>query len=599
MSISFNHFPANWALPLVWIETDSSQAGTVTQNQPALLVGQAFVNGAATTALKNGSTGNGTIAMDATAPVHSTAILGQYKVVFSSATSFNVKDPNAATVGTGVVGAVFNNQIQFIVTAGLTAFVNNDEFDVTVTQVPVGSAIPNVPIYVADLADAQAFFGAGSMLERMAAAFFKNNNAARLVFLPVLDPAGGTAASGSITCSAAPNGSGIVSFYIAGQRVQLGVQGTETAPTMATKLAAAINAIPTMVVSAAVDGTNTAQVNLTCRWKGATGNDISLVFNYGGSLAGEAFPSGIAYTIVPMANGAGVPDATAAIAAMGDDEYDYCGVPYTDSVTLGDFETEYGFGDTGRWGWMRQLYGSVFTARRDTYANLMTWGATGNAPVSSAYACEPALPSPVWEVAAAYTAQAARALLNDPARPLQTLELQGILPAPKGQRFNKTQLNNMAATGLAVGEVSPNGLPMIMVEASRYQKNIYGQVDTAFFVITTLHTLAAIYRRLSHAITSKYPRHKLANDGTRFGPGQAIVTPKVIQAELVAEYRQLEYDGLVENPAAFAANLIVERDDNNPNRINVLYPPDLVNQLRTFAVLAQFRLQYSTIDQTA
>jgi phage tail sheath gpL-like len=39
--------------------------------------------------------------------------------------------------------------------------------------------------------------------------------------------------------------------------------------------------------------------------------------------------------------------------------------------------------------------------------------------------------------------------------------------------------------------------------------------------------------------------------------------------------------------------LIVERDSNDPNRVNVLYPPDLINQLRMFAVLAQFRLQYN------
>jgi len=33
-------------------------------------------------------------------------------------------------------------------------------------------------------------------------------------------------------------------------------------------------------------------------------------------------------------------------------------------------------------------------------------------------------------------------------------------------------------------------------------------------------------------------------------------------------------------------------DAGNPNRINVLLPPDLVNQLRIFALLNQFRLQY-------
>jgi phage tail sheath gpL-like len=65
-----------------------------------------------------------------------------------------------------------------------------------------------------------------------------------------------------------------------------------------------------------------------------------------------------------------------------------------------------------------------------------------------------------------------------------------------------------------------------------------------------------------------------------------------VKAELVAQYRIDEFNGLVENAAAFKNNLIVERDPNDVNRLNVLYPPDLVNQLRVFAVLAQFRLQF-------
>jgi len=40
-----------------------------------------------------------------------------------------------------------------------------------------------------------------------------------------------------------------------------------------------------------------------------------------------------------------------------------------------------GFGDTGRWGWMRQLYGHLFAAKRDTYSNLIIWGATQNSGV--------------------------------------------------------------------------------------------------------------------------------------------------------------------------------------------------------------------------
>jgi len=135
-------------------------------------------------------------------------------------------------------------------------------------------------------------------------------------------------------------------------------------------------------------------------------------------------------------------------------------------------------------------------------------------------------------------------------------------------------------------------VPVIMRESTTYTKNLYGNTDDAYELVTTPATLTKLLRNQRQAITSKFPRHKLADDGTRFGAGQAIVTPKIIKAELVAEYRIDEFNGLVENGKAFKANLIVERDPNDPNRVNVLYPPDLINQLRVFAVLAQFRLQY-------
>jgi phage tail sheath gpL-like len=133
----------------------------------------------------------------------------------------------------------------------------------------------------------------------------------------------------------------------------------------------------------------------------------------------------------------------------------------------------------------------------------------------------------------------------------------------------------------------------MMRETTTYQLNLYSQSDDAYELVTTLATLARLLRNQRHAITTKFPRHKLANDGTRFGVGQAIVTPKIIMAELVAQYRIDEFNGLVEDVGSFKSHLIVERDPNDPNRVNVLYPPDLVNQLRVFAVLAQFRLQYN------
>ena len=88
------------------------------------------------------------------------------------------------------------------------------------------------------------------------------------------------------------------------------------------------------------------------------------------------------------------------------------------------------------------------------------------------------------------------------------------------------------------------------------------------------------------------PAGTQVSDGARYGAGQAIVTPSVIRSELIAQYAAMETDGLVENAELFAKYLIVERNTSDPNRIDVLLPPDLVNQLRIFALQNQFRLQY-------
>jgi phage tail sheath gpL-like len=57
---------------------------------------------------------------------------------------------------------------------------------------------------------------------------------------------------------------------------------------------------------------------------------------------------------------------------------------------------------------------------------------------------------------------------------------------------------------------------------------------------------------------------KLADDGTRFGPGQVIVTPGIIKSALISQYQQDMYNGLCENISAFKQHLLVERDPNDP-----------------------------------
>jgi phage tail sheath gpL-like len=464
-------------------------------------------------------------------------------------------------------------------------------------KLATGTAPSNAPIAVGTQVAADTYFGRGSMLSRMFNKFFALTAGVPIFCLPLDAPSAGTAATGTITVATAPTAAGVLDLYIGGQNVNVAIGATDTTSTVATNIAAAINAALDLPVTAAAAA---AVVTLTCKFKGADGNDIRIEDSLLGFYGGEIMPAGLSLTYSGsnfLTTGTGVPTWTTAIANLGDAAYRWAALPFSDTGSYTSFDTEFGFSDSGRWGWIRQTYGEVFSGHRDTYANLMTWGPTNNSAVISPMAWEVATPAPMWECVAAYTARAAGAFAIDPARPLQTLTLDGILLAPKASRFNKTQLNALAQVGLAIqGDLAATGVTQILREQSSYQKNSQGIADNAYEVITTLETLAEIFTRLRQAISNKYPRSKLANDGTRYGPGQAIVTPNVIKAELISEYRQMEYDGLVENADLFTANLIVVRSSTDPNTVECVYPPDIVNQLRRFNVLAQFRLQFPTVS---
>lgn len=69
-----------------------------------------------------------------------------------------------------------------------------------------------------------------------------------------------------------------------------------------------------------------------------------------------------------------------------------------------------------------------------------------------------------------------------------------------------------------------------------------------------------------------------------------VVTPSVIRGEAIAWFIEMERAGRVENFEQFKADLSVARDANDPERVNVVSPPDLSNELVTLATRFAFRL---------
>jgi phage tail sheath gpL-like len=451
-------------------------------------------------------------------------------------------------------------------------------------KLAAGTATANVPVTVSSQLTANTLFGQGSMLARMWAAYRVSDPIGEVWCLPIAENGAGVAQAGTITVTGPATAAGTINLYIAGQRIQVAVGSTDSANTVAT----AINADGELPVTSTV---NNAVVTWTCRWKGATGIDIQVSDSFAGYAGGESLPTGIglayAYTVTGTTN----PTLTTAITGMGDDPYDFVVSPFTDSTSIAALTAEHN--DTsGRWSYLRQVYGHVYSAKRDTYANLVTFGGTVNDQHLTVAAVDADTPGPVWEYASAYAAANSVGISANVARPTQTLPLVGILAPRRGKRFIMSERNPLLGYGVATSYVDTGGVVRVERAVTTYQKNALGIADPSYLDSETLHQSAYILRSLKSAVTSKYSRHSLANDGTPYGAGAAIVTPAVIRGELIAQYKAMMDLGIVENVDMFAKYLIVERDATNPNRVNVLFPPDYVNQLRIFAVLNQFRLQY-------
>lgn len=449
-----------------------------------------------------------------------------------------------------------------------------------------GSATPNVPVLSQGVADAAALGGPGSMLHLMTQAYRQNDNFGEVWYLPLADDPGATAATGSIAFTAAATASGTLSLYIAGVRISQPILSTQTTAQIATALAALVNATPNLPVTASAA---TSTVTLTAINKGPGGNDIDLRVNYQGLAGGEATPTGMTFTITAMASGATAPSLTTGLANLLDKPFDFIVFPYTDATSLNAIQAFLN-DTTGRWSWSTQIYGHFFAAYRGTIGSLTTFGVGRNDQHGSIMGFYDS-PSPSWVWAAALTGAAAVSVRADPAVPLQTLVIQGVLAPPLQSRFALTARNTLLYDGISTFTVGDDGTVRIENLITTYQKNSFGQADNSYLEVETMFTLMYVLRFLQTRITSKFPRMKLAADGTKFAAGSNVVTPNIIRADQVAAYKELERAGLVQNSAAFAQGLIVQQNASNPNRVDVLWPGTLINQLRIFALLAMFRLQ--------
>lgn len=444
-----------------------------------------------------------------------------------------------------------------------------------------GSATANTISKVTSVEDVIALAGRGSLLHRMAVAWFASNRQTEVWIGVLADDGAGVQAAGTITVTGPATESGTIALYVGGERVTVGVTSGDAQNTIAAAIEAALDANTDLPITSAV---TTNVVTSTFRHKGLSGNALDIRHSY---RDGEGLPAGVSLAIVQPTGGTTSPVLTTLIAAIGDVWFHVIAHPYTDSTSLAAVEAEL----ADRFGPMRMVDAVAITSAEGSHGTLTTLGDARNSKHSVIVAQDGPTPvTPAYEFAAETAALVARYGATDPARPFQTLEYTHALPPAEADRWSNQERNLLLYDGIATSRVGPGEVVQVDRLITTYQENSAGADDVAYLDLNTPLTLMYLRYSWRTRWMSRFPRHKLADDGTRFGAGQAVVTPKLAKAEALGWFRDMEELGLVEGFDQFKADLVMERNVTDRNRIDAMLSPDLINQLIVSATKFAFRL---------
>lgn len=447
-------------------------------------------------------------------------------------------------------------------------------------KLSTGAAVADTVVPCTSIADAITAGGRGSMLHRMAIAWFASNQSTALWLGVLADNGAGVAATGTMVVTGPATASSTLALYFGGVLMPVGVTIGDASTAIATNIAAAVTANPDLPITAnAVSST----VTFTFRHKGLAGNSYDIRANYNG----EKTPAGVGLTITAMGGvvaGTTSPLLTNLIAGMATQWFQLWAHPYSDATSLTAIETEL----LSRAGPLRAIDGVAITSAAGSFSTLATLGTGRNSGCSEIFAQPGANPvTPPMEFAAETAALIALAAAIDPARPFQTLQYSNALPVAAIDEFTQfPQRNLLLFDGIATSR-QVAGKVQIDRAITTYQTNPSGQPDTAYLDVTTPLTLLLLRFRF-RVFMSRFSRHKLAQDGTRFGAGQLVMTPTQAKGEAITWYGDAIKDGLAQDADAFKAQLDATINNGDPNRLDFLLPVTLVGQLIVIGAQIQF-----------
>lgn len=431
-------------------------------------------------------------------------------------------------------------------------------------KIAAGTIAEKVPTAVFSDVEAQTYFGAGSMAHLMTRAAIKANPYLDLTVVALNDAAAGVAATGTATFTGPATSGGVLTLFIGNAKVEIAVADEETAAQIAAALVAEIGDHPDLPVTAAAgEAPNTHVVTFTAKNKGLCGNDIGLGYELTNA-------SGVGVVIVAMATGATDPDIQDALTAVLAEQYEIIVTPFNNQTAMGTLTDHLDLVS----GPMEQRPAVAVYGMNGALATATTLsGQVNHGRALSAYLRYTAATkrkSMPYEIAAGIGS--VMALEEDPARPLNTLEVKGLAVPDIADRLSRTEQESLLYNGITPLEVGPGEKVQIVRAISTYINNAQGVPDISLLDITTIRTLDYVRKACRERVVLRFPREKLSSK-----------TPDKVKSELLDVLLKLQDLEIVEEVEANIDGLIVERDDQDPNRLDAKIPADVVNGLHVFA----------------
>ena len=407
--------------------------------------------------------------------------------------------------------------------------------------------------------------------------FFQNNRLQE-VFAYAFPAPTGVAETITITATGSATANETSQIYLNGKRISFSILSGDSSDDVATKISNAISSQVFRPVDVAAAG---SVVTLTAKQSGTWGGQIDVRDSYADS--DRSIP-GVTVDIAVGSAGTGDIDYSSLVADLDSRQYNVVIVPDSTRTLLSPLITEL----EERYGALSEKEGFLFAAEDDTLSNITTLGATYNENIVSLMGFFNS-PMPAYLWAAGYGAVSSVSLADDPALPLQNLEIKGILPPPPSDQFDYSERNALLFSGISTFFATVSGRTFIDSAITTYRTNAQGVTSDAFLNVENVATLFFLRRDWNNYLRTKYPRAKAGNDGGILPAGQTIVTPSVLRSELISRATfWAEIRGLIEDIDGFTESLLIERNSANPDRFDIVVSPNLINQFKIAATRIAF-----------